>query len=169
GERGTAWTLDVVGDGGPNPRSDMPGVTYHGPIRSEDRIAEIYAGCDVFVSPATGNESFGIVLLEAMAAGRAIACSDIPGFRFAVGEGRESAAKLFPPTVDGVTRALIELAENPAERARLGKNGRTRVPRFDWEHLVGEVRDEYVAALAVRATALGIRSPAADDATSSPA
>jgi phosphatidyl-myo-inositol alpha-mannosyltransferase len=150
-ERGVAWTLDVVGDGGKETRSTLPGVTYHGPISDERRIAGLYANCDVFVSPATGAESFGIVLLEAMAAARAIVCSDIEGFRFAVGSGPECGAKLVPAgSAEGVATALAALAASPDERVRCGERNRERVQMFDWERLVAQVRDEYVAALASR-------------------
>jgi phosphatidylinositol alpha-mannosyltransferase len=151
GERGVAWTLDVVGDGGAEPRSELAGVRYHGPISSERRIAELYGACDVFVAPSTGAESFGIVLLEAMASGRAIVCSDIDGYRYAVGSGPGSGAKLVPPgSVDGLVAALAALAADPAERVRLGALNRANVRGFDWNHLVARVRDEYVIALAQR-------------------
>jgi phosphatidylinositol alpha-mannosyltransferase len=153
-ERGVAWTLDIVGDGGQTPRSELPGVTYHGPISSEQRLAELYAQCDVFVSPAMGGESFGIVLLEAMAAARAIVCSDIAGYRYAVGAGPECGAKLVPPgSVDGLVAALSELAADPALRSRFGAVNRERVRKFDWNRLVARVRDEYLAALESRGVA----------------
>ncbi len=162
--RGVQWTLDVVGDGGQQPRVELPGVTYHGPISSEQRIAELYAQCDVFVSPAMGGESFGIVLLEAMASSRAIVCSDIAGYRYAVGN---AGAKLVTPgSVEELVGALEELAGDPQQRARLGIANRERVRMFDWDRLVASVRDEYCAALEAR----GVRVEAAhreDDASSS--
>jgi len=146
--RGIAWTLDVVGDGGSRPKSSHPRVRYHGPLSSETRIAQVYAECDVFVAPSTGAESFGIVLLEAMAAARPIVCSDIEGYRYAVGEGPECGAKLVPPrAVAGIADALAELASDPDQRVRLGKLNRARVPRFDWEQLATQVRNEYVLAI----------------------
>ena len=59
------------------------GLTYHG-AASFDVLAERYRRCDVFVAPSTGQESFGIVLLEAMSAARPIICSDIVGYRLTV-------------------------------------------------------------------------------------
>ncbi len=150
-EKGVAWTLDVVGDGGSQLKSELPGVRYHGPISSEQQIAAMYAACDVFVSPALGMESFGIVLLEAMAAGRAIVCSDIAGYRYAVGEGEDAGAKLVAPgSVDGLVQALAELAASPAERSRMGEINRERVRAFEWDRLVAQVREEYLAALESR-------------------
>ena len=164
--RGVDWTLDIVGDGGQVPRSELPGVTYHGPISSETKIAEIYAGCDVFVSPATGMESFGIVLLEAMASSRAIVCSDIAGYRYAVGSGPGSGAKLVAPgSVDGLVAALEELARDPNARVKMGAQNRERVRQFDWEQLVSRVRDEYSAALEARG--VRVERPARPVVTSS--
>ena len=149
--RGIAWALDVIGDGGAQPRAQLPGVHYHGAIQSERVLADHYAACDVFVAPSTGAESFGIVLLEAMAAERPIVCSDIPGYRDVVGTGPSSGARRVPPgSSDGLAGALAELAADPALRTRLGALNRDRVRLFEWDRLVGKVRDEYVAALDAR-------------------
>jgi phosphatidylinositol alpha-mannosyltransferase len=154
-ERGVAWTLDIVGNGGQAPRVEMPGVQYLGPISSEQRVAELYAACDVFASPATGGESFGIVLLEAMASARAIVCSDIAGYRYAVGAGPDSGALLVAPGDDGGFAAALEaLAADPARRERMGAVNRERVRMFDWENLVARVRDEYLLALEARGRVL---------------
>src|SRR5262249_47997027 len=91
---GERVTLDVVGQGTPDERHALPGVTLQGSIGIEHLLADRYRACDVFVSPATGQESFGIVLLEAMACGRPVVCSDIRGYRDVVdAEG----ARLVPP------------------------------------------------------------------------
>ena len=150
-ERGIEWTLDIVGEGSQQPKSDMPGITYHGPITGEGKVAEMYAACDLFVAPSLGGESFGIVLLEAMAAARAIVCSDLAGYRYAVGAGPECGARLVPPgAVAGLVAALADLAVNPGERARMGAVNRERVRKFDWDRLVARVCDEYLAALSGR-------------------
>jgi len=145
--RGIDWQLDVVGDGGTLPRRDHPNVTYHGPISSEIQLASLYAMCDVFVAPALGMESFGIVLLEAMAAGRAIVCSDIAGYRHAAGD----VARYVPPRDSAALAAAIaELAGSPALRQRLGAEGKQRAHSFEWSAIAERVRDEYRAALAAR-------------------
>ncbi|HET9991369.1 MAG TPA: glycosyltransferase family 4 protein, partial [Kofleriaceae bacterium] len=111
--RGIDWTLDVVGDGGAHPRREHRNVHYHGAIASESQLASLYAMCDVFVAPALGMESFGIVLLEAMAAGRAIVCSDIAGYRHAAGD----VARYVPPRDSAALAAAIsELAASPSLR-----------------------------------------------------
>src|SRR5207253_11009940 len=62
GRRGVAFTLDVVGKGTRTlDMSGLPGVTVHGVVDGEAALIERYQACDVFVSPATGQESFGIV------------------------------------------------------------------------------------------------------------
>jgi phosphatidylinositol alpha-mannosyltransferase len=149
--KGIEWTLDIVGEGSQQPRSDMPGITYHGPINGEGKLAEMYAACDVFVAPSLGGESFGIVLLEAMAAARPIVCSDIAGYRFAVGEGPGSGARLVPPgDAAGLVREIEALAAAPELRTEMGAANYKRVRQFGWEHLVAQVREQYVAALASR-------------------
>jgi phosphatidylinositol alpha-mannosyltransferase len=145
--QGVDWTLDVVGDGGANPRVEHPNVRYHGAIASETQLASMYAMCDVFIAPALGMESFGIVLLEAMAAGRAIVCSDIAGYRHAAGD----VARYVPPRDSAALAAVIkELAASPALRHKLGAEGKARVRAFEWDALAARVRDEYLAALAAR-------------------
>ena len=156
--RGLDWSLDIVGDGGTLPRRDHPNITYHGPIASETQLASLYAMCDVFVAPALGMESFGIVLLEAMAAGRAIVCSDIAGYRHAAGD----VARYVPPRDSAaLATAINELAGSPALRHRLGAEGKQRARTFEWSAVAVRVREDYRAALATRGR------PNADTAASS--
>ena len=145
--RGVPASLDVVGEGTPE-GSGRPGVTFHGPVVSETELAEHYRRCDVFVAPSTGQESFGIVLLEAMACGRPVVCSDIPGYRQVVDPG---GALLAPPGDAGeLARMIAALAAEPELRRRMGASNCTRAQAYDWSPVARQVRDEYVAAIAVR-------------------
>jgi phosphatidylinositol alpha-mannosyltransferase len=118
---------------------------------SDDDKARYFATADVFVSPATGQESFGIVLLEAMAAGKPIVCSDIHGYKGVV--RRDEQALLVPPkNVKALTDALVTLLRDPDMRARMGASGRERVVQFGWENITAKVEDYYRFVL--RRTAL---------------
>jgi phosphatidyl-myo-inositol alpha-mannosyltransferase len=146
---GVNATLDVVGQGGPGAdRRSLPGVTFHGVVAPETALAEHYRSCDVFVSPATGRESFGIVLLEAMASGRALVCSDIRGYRDLVDV---DGALLVPPgDPAALARALAALAGTPARRLAMGIHNRTRAEAYDWDHIASEVRAVYRQAIRER-------------------
>ncbi len=143
---GLPVTLDVVGAG--EAPASRPGVTFHGPISAETVLAEHYRRSDLFVAPATGQESFGIVLLEAMACGRPIVCSDIPGYRQVVdGCGARLVA---PGQAEPLAAAIRELASDPERRRAMGAGNRARATEYDWDLLAGHVREEYLAALATR-------------------
>ncbi len=139
--------LDVVGAGA----ADAPahsGVTFHGPVASEAVMAEHYRRCDLFVAPATGQESFGIVLLEAMACARPVVCSDIPGYRLVVDP---AGARLVPPgDAPALARAISDLAQDPEQRRRMGGLNRRRAEAFEWGQIASRVREQYLGALAQR-------------------
>ena len=145
--KGVPASLDVVGEGTPE-AGRRPGVTFHGSVASEVKLAEHYRSCDVFVAPSTGQESFGIVLLEAMACARPIVCSDIPGYRHVVDPG---GSRLVPPGDAGpLADAITELARQPDRRRRMGASNCARAQAYDWRLVAQRVRGEYVAAIAVR-------------------
>ena len=127
-------------------------VYFLGHVPSAD-LPRWYATGDIFCSPATGNESFGIVLVEAMAAGRALVCSDIPGYRTVVSPGRDAA--VFPPgDVPALARALSQLVEDPERRGRLAEAGRQRALEFSWPSVVDRIEVVYREATGRRAAAL---------------
>jgi phosphatidylinositol alpha-mannosyltransferase len=146
--RGVDLLLDVIGDGGAVLRAETAGVTYHGAVADEAVLAEHYRDCDVFVSPSTGQESFGIVLLEAMATARPIVCSDIAGYRQVVDE---EGARLVPPgDPEALEQAIAELAADRMARRRMGEANHRRAARFEWDELAARVREQYVRALELR-------------------
>ena len=101
-----------------------------------------YATGDIFVSPASGNESFGIVLVEAMAAGRAVVASDIPGYRSVIVPGENAVAV---PAGDGaaLAEAVAALALDPDRRRRLGCKGREWAQHFSWPRVTDSIEAVY--------------------------
>jgi phosphatidylinositol alpha-mannosyltransferase len=123
------------------PASLRDSVRFLGHVPGPD-LPRWYATGDVFVSPASGNESFGIVLVEAMAAGRAVVASDIPGYRSVVIPGVNG--EMFASGDAGaLADALVGLAENPDRRAQLGSRGRARASEFAWPRVTDRIEALY--------------------------
>ena len=119
----------------------LGGVEFLGRV-SDDEKAQLFKTADVYVSPATGRESFGIVLLEAMAAGTAIVCSDIHGYKGVVRRGREGL--LVPPrTPKALAAAVGQLLADDELRHRMGRQGTARAEDFSWERVAARVDDYY--------------------------
>ena len=119
----------------------LGGVEMLGRISDHDK-ARAFATADIYASPATGQESFGIVLLEAMASGVPIVCSDIHGYKGVV--RRNEQAVLVPPRdVEGLAAALGTLLRDPLLRERMGESGRLRAAQFGWENITAKVEDYY--------------------------
>jgi len=159
---GLRVVLDVVGAGPAGPSDAIDGVTFHGRVASEEVLARRYRACDIFVSPATGQESFGIVLLEAMAAGRPVVCSDIDGYRDVALPG--GARLVAPGDAASLADAIRALMQDEAARRRMGAANRQAVERYDWEAVTDRVREEYLHALTLRTRPAGTGAPAADGA-----
>jgi phosphatidylinositol alpha-mannosyltransferase len=138
--------LVVVGDNpGKVKLPDIPGITYLGVLSRSQLIAE-YQRCDLFVAPSTGQESFGLVLLEAMACGKPVICSDIPGYRSTVSG---AGAILVPPrSVERLSSAIVWALESRVRLAAFAAENRHHAEKFDWRLIAEDVRREYLLALA---------------------
>lgn len=108
---------------------------------SESQKAQLFKTADIYVSPATGRESFGIVLLEAMSAGAPIICSDIHGYRGVVRRDRDGIL-VEPGNSDALATSILRLIDDPALRAQLSRAGEERAQLFTWER-VGQAVEEY--------------------------
>lgn len=126
------------------PRSCRDRVSFAGRV-SGTMLARHFATADVYCSPATGGESFGIVLLEAMAAGAAIVASDIPGYRDVVRHG-ETGVLVEPRSPRALASAIAALWDHPGERARLAENARRDVQRYAWERVTADIVRVYESA-----------------------
>lgn len=128
------------------PRQLRDRVDLLGRVSDVDK-ARMLRSVDVYCAPNTGAESFGIILLEAMAAGTAIAASDFEAFRRVLDEGRAGA--LFP-TGDSaaLARVLAELLDDPVRRAELVAAGREVVAGYDWSVVAAQVVRVYETVVA---------------------
>jgi phosphatidylinositol alpha-mannosyltransferase len=123
------------------------GVTVLGQV-SDDVKSQVYRSVDVFVAPNTGGESFGIILLEAMAAGAPIVASDLDAFRRVLGDGALGSLAAVGDA-EAFAHAIGALLDAPARRAGLARDGRAAVTRYDWSVVAVDVLQVYETAIAM--------------------
>jgi phosphatidyl-myo-inositol alpha-mannosyltransferase len=118
-------------------------VVLLGQVSDADRIRMLHS-VDVFCAPNTGGESFGYVLVEAMASGAPIVASDLEAFRQVLRGGE--AGELFP-TGDAAALAAAtgRLLDDPARRATLSAAAARAVREFDWSVVAKDVLRVYQA------------------------
>jgi len=116
-----------------------------GQVSQEDK-ARFYHSVDVFCAPNTGGESFGVVLIEAMAAGAPIVASDLDAFQFVLRGGR--AGELFPAgDPAALAAAASRLLDDPALRVRLSAAATDAVRAYDWPMVARDVVKVYEAVV----------------------
>jgi phosphatidylinositol alpha-mannosyltransferase len=125
---------------------------------TDAELASRMRSADVFVAPSLGGESFGVVLLEAMAAHTATVCSDIPGYRAAAVEGK--AAALVPPG-DPLTLAttIVGVIGDTARRESLIAAGVQRADQFSMTRLAAEYVSIYQDVLNVESQMARLKKP----------
>ncbi len=102
----------------------------------------VFRSADVYVAPNTGQESFGIVLLEAMAAGTPVVASDIDAFRRVLDDGR--AGRLFAnENPASLAEVMIEVLTSPDIRRDLAEAGSKVVQQYDWSSVAVEIVQVY--------------------------
>jgi phosphatidylinositol alpha-mannosyltransferase len=120
-------------------------VVFIGFASYED-LPRYYQTADIFCAPATGSESFGIVLLEAMALGKPIVASDIEGYAGVVSDGVDGV--LVPPRDSrSLAQALITLLNDESRRREMGEQGRSKALNYGWESVAGRILDYYKRVL----------------------
>lgn len=116
-------------------------VEFLGLVSQADKARALHSA-DVYVAPNTGGESFGIILLEAMAAGAPVVASDIEAFQRVLDEGRAGVHFRNEDSNDLAAR-LIDLLGDPARRAAMRRAGLLRAAQFDWSTIAGQVEAVY--------------------------
>lgn len=140
--------LIVVGPGNPDKycyrilgERNLRNVVFAGNV-SYEMLPRYYRTADIFCSPATGKESFGIVLLEAMAAAKAIVATRIQGYSNIIRHGYQG---LLVPPKDGkaLSEAIAILIRNPDLRMKMGLQGKDFVNSYKWESVAKQVVNYY--------------------------
>ncbi len=116
-------------------------LTFLGLVSEEDKVRAFHSA-DIYVAPNTGGESFGIVLLEAMASGTAVVASDLEAFRRVLDNG--AAGRHFTNGDPADLAAVVsELLDDDAARAELVDVARDRAWLYDWGRVTREIVDVY--------------------------
>lgn len=116
-------------------------IDWLGTITDSEKISRL-KGADVLCAPSLSGESFGVVLLEAMAAGTAVVASDLPGYRNVARSGHD--ALLVPPDdAASLAAAITRLLSNASESSRLVAAGHSRAEEFSMSSLADHYLEHY--------------------------
>jgi phosphatidylinositol alpha-mannosyltransferase len=158
--------LIVVGDGPLRARAEsfisrhrLPDVVMAGFV-PDSVLPRYYDSADIFCAPATGRESFGIVLLEAMACGLPVVATEVPGYMSVLEPGKESLT-VRPKAWAELAAALVILARDEELRRRMGAAGSEKAQRYSWASVASQVVEVYEEA---RADARGVMESHVHDA-----
>jgi phosphatidylinositol alpha-mannosyltransferase len=122
---------------------------------SEELKPRVFRSVDLYCAPNTGQESFGIILLEAMAADTPVVASDIEAFRRVLDDGR--AGTVFPVgDPEALAAALAGLLRDPDAREELASRGREVVRAYDWPVVAQAVVQVYEAVTGIGNPQLGV-------------
>jgi glycosyltransferase involved in cell wall biosynthesis len=133
-------------------RSGFAGRIHFTGFVSDPDLLELYNACEFFVFPSF-YEGFGLPVLEAMACGRAVACSNSS----AVHEVADAAARLFDPhSIREMMQSMIALATDPALRARMERSGIERAARFSWRRTAEQTLAVYYGVARGARAAAGV-------------
>ena len=150
---GHPFEVIIVGDGWLRWRAER---LASGPLKrrvhfvgrvTNANLPRYYSSADIFCSPARGGESFGLVLLEAMACGIPVVASDLPGYRSVLTPGREGLTAA-PRDPHALATALRMLLLDGDLRARMGRRGIETAGRYAWPGIVSRLEEIYTALAA---------------------
>ena len=126
-------------------RNGLKDVVFVG-FAPNTELPRYYKTADVFCAPATSRESFGIVLLEAMAVGKPIVATSVEGYASVVTDGEDGL--LVPPKNSReLARALLSVMSDEVLSQQMGTKGRLKAQGYSWEQVAQRVFDYYVRVL----------------------
>lgn len=122
-----------------------PRISWLGRLADTEKYRR-FRGADVFCAPSLGGESFGVVLLEAMAASTAIVATNLPGYRV-VARPDQDALLVAPGDTAALADALRRALADADLRARMVASGEERAIEFSMERLADRYLELYEAVL----------------------
>lgn len=137
-----AASLTVIG--AENPGLRLSSVRFLGRVSEEEKRRHLKRAA-VFCAPNLSGESFGIVIVEAMAAGCAVVATGLPAFVHVAGD---TARYVGRGDVGGIAREVVSLLDDPAAAARLGQAAATSSLQFGGAGVGGAYIDAYETAVA---------------------
>jgi phosphatidylinositol alpha-mannosyltransferase len=111
----------------------------------DSELLGYYQAADVVCSPALGDESFGLVLLEAMAARKPIVATRIAGYTELL-EGTGAARLVEAGDPAGMAHVIAELLDNPVRARALGERGAAIAREYDWGTIARRLESIYLTA-----------------------
>ena len=111
-------------------------------VVERDLLPRYFATGDVFCAPAVDRESFGIVLLEAMASGIPVVGSAIPGYLNVLTD-RWNSLVVPPKDPSSLAAAIVEIMDDPALRTNLRENGIRTAHRYRWDRIAARLEQIY--------------------------
>ena len=124
---------------------DLKDVVFAGYVSHTD-LPRYFHAAEILCAPATGMESFGIVLLEGMAAGKPIVATSIEGYCSVVDHGVQGL--LVPPKDNtSLAQALLELLSDESRRREMGLQGQAKARGYSWENVASNVMSYYLEVL----------------------
>jgi phosphatidylinositol alpha-mannosyltransferase len=121
-------------------------VEFTGFVSSDD-LPRYYQSCDIYCAPSTHGESFGVVLLEAMAAGAPVLASRIQGYASVLNHGREGFLAE-PKDPSALAVGIARLLGDKQLRLNMGEAGRRTARNYDWPIVAGRVLAYYERIMA---------------------
>lgn len=144
--------LIIVGDGPLRGRVEsyvsrhrLPNVVIAGFVPDSVK-PRYYTSADIFCAPATGAESFGVVLLEALATGLPVVATEVPGYMSVLEPGKDSLT-VEPKNWRELGASLVVLARDAELRRRLGDYALQKAQRYSWQTVASEVLEVYHDAI----------------------
>lgn len=122
-------------------KRNLKDVVFTGYVSYEE-LPRYYKSADIFCSPATRWESFGLVLLEAMAAGKPTVASDIAGYAAVVNDGVDGLL-VKPRDEKALAGTILRLLQDGSLRKRMGEMGKVKAGDYSWEKVAQQVMNYY--------------------------
>ena len=139
--------LIVVGAGAERPAIDRMAPDVRARISMlgavpNGQLPPIHQACDVFLGPSLGGESFGVILIEAMAAGMPVVTSRIPGYDEVI-DDRVNGLLVAPGDPRALADAVGRVLDDPDLAGRLAAAAAERARRYDWSVVSREIEAVY--------------------------